>query len=142
MNQFNRAQTRLVIRAALRHLGDIAAIRLDEYFAEAPALVGVYVDLIERVLAALSQKAKEVLVASFLDSNGKPFGVTLEQVEAAMAKGKVPATYVIKNRRLERIAPFAALQECDLIGAFRAEMEKRALIADEAPAAAPVAAVG
>ena len=137
---FNNAQRRLVIKAMLRHMGDVQVIRLDQYLTD--GLCVVYVDLIEQILAALTIKAKEALVASFLDSTGKPFGVTLAKVEEAMAKGKVPATFVIRNRRLERVAPFAALQECDLIGAFRAEMEKRALIADEAPAAAPVAAVG
>ncbi len=133
MNEFNKAQVRLVIRVALATLGDIGAIRLDGYFAENPALVMVYVDLLERVLEAKSVKAKHALVASFLDGNGKPHGVTLEQVEAAFAKGKVPPTFVIKDRRLVRIAPFAALQECDLIGQFRAEMVRRATIADTAP---------
>ena len=145
MNGFNNAQVRLVIKAALRHLGDIAAIRLDEYFAETPALVGVYVDLIERILTAVSQKAKEELVASFLDRDGKPYGVTLAQVEEAMAKGRVPATYVIENRRLVKIAPFAALQNLDQLAGFRAEMERRGRIADKAPEAAadaPVANVG
>ncbi len=135
MNEFNKAQVRLVIRVALATLGDIGAIRLDGYFAENPALVTVYADLLERVLEAKTVKAKEALVSSFLDSKGKPFGVTLAKVEEAMAKGRVPATFVIDNRRLVRIAPFAALQACDHIGAFRAEMVRRATIADATPEA-------
>lgn len=130
---FNKAQKKLVIKAMLRHLGDVQAIRLDEYLTD--GLTAVYVDLIEQILAVLTVKAKRDLVASFLDGYGKPFGATLEQVEAAFAKGKVPPTFVVRNHRQVRIAPFAALQECDLLGSFRAEMERRAAIADSAPEA-------
>lgn len=137
MNQFNRAQVSVVARHALRHFGDMKlGVHFGKLADESPATFAVLADLLERTLEGATTKAKEALVADFVDSNGKPYGVSLAKVEEAMAKGKVPPTFLFRDRRLVRVAPFAALEECDLLGRFRADMEKASKVADSAPEAA------
>ncbi len=137
MNAFTLAQARVVATYGRRHLGNLQhGVHFVKLASESPATFAVIVDLLERTLEGMSATAKAELVAAFKDADGNPCNATVEKVEAALASGNVPRTFVFENRRLVKVFVFEEMQKRDLIGHFRTEMEKAAKVADSASEAA------
>ena len=98
-----------------------------------------WVEVIEEVLKARTQRAqhrvlqaKIDLVRSFVRPNGRPYRVTVEETEAAIADGTIPEIFVqVPNSRFLRpIDPAYMLNKIgqaeDLVAKFRAGLESRA----------------
>jgi len=101
---YSRAQKVYVRNVIIELFGAMRELSLKQFLTDDMYLF--FVTMIEEVLLARTNatngrafKAKIDLVRSFVNQNGRPFRASVEQVEAAIADGTVPRTYVMVNGR-------------------------------------------
>lgn len=132
---YSRAQKVYVRNVIIELFGAMRELSLKQFLTDDMYLF--FVTMIEEVLLARTNatngrafKAKIDLVRSFVNQNGRPFRASVEQVEAAIADGTVPRTYVMVNGRAFEIDPVKELAKIrpakNLLAKFRAELDERA----------------